>query len=274
MPLLPGPLVSAAWLSEHLGEVTVVDVRSYFDGKSGRGAYADGHIEGAVFCDLDDDLADPPAESGGRHPLPSPGRFATTMSRLGIGDDSSVVVYDAASGMVAGRLWWMLDSLGIDAAVLDGGLPAWDAPLVPEASVPDVASFSAKPWPAERFVTADEVAARPDATVLVDARSKQRYAGESSVLDPRSGHIPGAKSIEWAGNIAVRGIFMPPEALAERYGRSGIDADTDVIAYCGSGVSACNDLLALRLMGNNNAKLYVGSWSEWGADTDRPLETG
>lgn len=252
----------------------MVDVRSYFDGKSGRGAYADGHIKGAVFCDLDDDLADPPAEPGGRHPLPSPGRFATTMSRLGIGDDSSVVVYDAASGMVAGRLWWMLDSLGIDAAVLDGGLPGWEAPLVPETSVPDVASFSAKPWPADRFVTADEVAARADATVLIDARSKQRYAGKGSVLDPRSGHIPGAKSIEWAGNIAVRGVFMPPEDLAERYGRFGIDADTDVIAYCGSGVSACNDLLALRLMGNNNAKLYVGSWSEWGADADRPLETG
>ncbi|MFV2039617.1 MAG: sulfurtransferase [Acidimicrobiales bacterium] len=267
-----GPLVSAPWLSDHLDEVVVVDVRAYFDGRSGHAAYEAGHIEGAVFCDLETDLSDPPSLPGGRHPLPSPGRFAAAMGRLGIGDNSSVVVYDDVSDMVAGRLWWMLDSLGLPVAVLDGGLQAWDAPLATGTPVRDVATFTIRPWPEQRYATADQVMERNPTTVLIDARSGERYAGGAHALDPRAGHIPGAVSAEWVGNIGDGGRFRPTAELADRYGELGIDGTTELIAYCGSGVSACHDLLALRLLGNISARLYVGSWSEWGADPGRPAE--
>lgn len=271
---LPGPLVSARWLADHLDEVVVVDVRWYLDGRSGRAAYDGGHIPTAVWADLDSDLSDPPGRPGGRHPLPSPERFAEAMGRLGIGDGEIVVAYDDASGMVAGRLWWMLDSLGEHAAVIDGGISSWDGPLTTEASVPPTARFTARPWPEDRFVAADDVAARDDRSVLIDARAANRYRGEENPIDPRFGHIPGARNGDWSDNIDHRGHFRPTEELAAHYAELGIDAETDVIAYCGSGVSACADLLALRTIGVTSTRLYTGSWSEWGADHHRPLEIG
>ncbi len=271
---LPGPLVSASWLADHLDDVVVVDVRWYLDGRSGRAAYEGGHIPTAVWADLDSDLSDPPGLPGGRHPLPSPERFAEAMGRLGVGDGDIVVAYDDASGMVAGRLWWMLDSLGEQAAVLDGGIAAWGDPMVTEAHVPAAAAFTPRPWPPDRFVAADDVAARGGRTVLIDARAAHRYRGEENPIDPRFGHIPGARSGEWSDNIDQHGRFRPTEELATHYAELDIDAETDVIAYCGSGVSACADLLALRTIGNTSMRLYTGSWSEWGADHDRPIETG
>ena len=271
---LPGPLVSASWLADHLDDAVVVDVRWYLDGRSGRAAYEGGHIPTAVWADLDSDLSDPPGLPGGRHPLPSPERFAEAMGRLGVGDGDIVVAYDDASGMVAGRLWWMLDSLGERAAVLDGGITAWADPLVTEASVPPAARFTSRPWPEDRFVAADDVATRGERTVLVDARAASRYRGEENPIDPRFGHIPGARSGDWSAYIDNEGHFRPPEELAAHYAELGIDPETDVIAYCGSGVSACADLLALRTVGNTSTRLYTGSWSEWGADDDRPIETG
>lgn len=269
---LPGPLVDADWLAAHLDTVVVCDTRWYLDGRSGRASYDAGHIPGARFVDLDTDLS-APAGPNGRHPLPSPDSFADAMSRLGIADDSLVVAYDDAGGMVAGRMWWMLDAVGVACAVLDGGVQAWTGPLEIDAAVVEPASFPVRPWPADRFVTADQVASRSAATVLIDARGAERYRGDENPIDPRFGHVPGATSAPFGDNLAD-GHLKDPGELAAQYRELGITGDSDVVAYCGSGVSACVDLLALRLIGVERTSLYVGSWSEWGADPARPLATG
>ncbi len=268
-----GPMISATALAQELADVIVCDVRWYLDGRSGRAAYDAGHIDGAVFVDLDVDLADPPCRPGGRHPLPAPERFAATMGRLGIGDASRVVAYDDAGGVVASRLWWMLDSIGVAAAVLDGGIDAWSGPLTQTTTEPVPAVFTAQPWPADRFVDASAVAARPADAVVVDARSAERYRGDANPIDPRFGHIPGARSRPTSDNL-VDGHVRPAAELRSELSELGIGPDTDVIASCGSGVSACHDLLALRIAGLGNGRLYVGSWSDWGADPERPIETG
>lgn len=276
-PHTPGPLVTAAWLAHHLDDVVVADVRWYLDGRSGKEAYHAGHVPGAVFVDLDVDLSGP-AGPEGRHPLPSPDAFAGAMSALGVGDDSVVIAYDDAGGMVAGRMWWMLDALGVAAAVLDGGIQAWTGPLETATRSIEPAAFTSRPWPTDRFATADDVADRPDDVTLLDARSAARYRGDANAIDPRFGHIPGAQSAPWTDVIGDNGHFLPADELTARSIALGIstgaeaEADSPVIAYCGSGVSACADLLALRLAGHRNQRLYVGSWSEWGADERRPLE--
>lgn len=268
--ILPKPIVSAQWLRRHLDDVVVVDVRWYLDERRGRDAYLQGHVPGAAFADLDTDLSAPPGDRG-RHPLPTPDAFASAMSRLGIGDDSRVVAYDDAAGAIAARLWWMLDAVGHEVAVLDGGIQAWDGPLETEPRDPSPAVFTPRPWPPDRFADADDVARRAATVTLIDARAGERYDGRPNAIDPRFGHIPGAVSAPWAGNVGD-GLLLPPERLAERYRELGVDADRDVIAYCGSGVTACHDLLALRVAGVGRPRLYVGSWSEWGADPSRPLE--
>jgi thiosulfate/3-mercaptopyruvate sulfurtransferase len=267
---LPGPLVSSSWLSAHRADVVVADVRWYLDGRSGREAYQHGHIAGSVFIDLDHHIS-APAGSAGRHPLPSPDHFAEAMGELGIGDGTTVIAFDDARGMVAGRLWWMLDSLGESAAVLDGGIDMWTEPLETQIITPEVAEFTERPWPTDRFATADQVAGRRDDTVLLDARAAERFAGEANEVDPRFGHIPGAISAPFAGNMN-EGRFLPATELRDRFASLGVTEDSDVVAYCGSGVSACSDLMALREAGVRNLRLYTGSWSEWGADTGRPIE--
>lgn len=269
---LPGPLVDADWLAANMASVVVCDTRWYLDGRSGRASYDAGHIPGARFVDLDTDLSAPPGP-GGRHPLPSPEAFAHAMGRLGIADDSMVVAYDDAGGMVAGRMWWMLDAVGVACAVLDGGVQAWTGPLELDAPAVEPASFPVTPWPPERFVTADQVADRSPTTVLIDARGAERYRGDENPIDPRFGHVPGATSAPFAANLAD-GRLRDPDDLADHYHGLGITGDSQVVAYCGSGVSACVDLLALRLIGVDRTGLYVGSWSEWGADPERPLATG
>ena len=277
-----GPLADPGWLYAAMREdgagLVVADVRWYAD-RPGRDAFQAGHIPGAVFVDLDVDLAAPvrPDRRGGRHPLPSPEAFAGTMSRLGIGDDDLVVGYDDAGGAFAARLWWMLTVTGHRAALLDGGLPAWPGPLEPGAGGPRAAAtFTPRPWPAERIVTADDVAglgSDPGAVVL-DARAGERYRGETEPIDRLAGHIPGARSAPLMGNLdPTTGRFLPPEELRERFAAAGADASKEVVAYCGSGVTACHELVALELAGVP-AKLYVGSWSDWISDPGRPIATG
>lgn len=268
-----GPLVDAEWLAANAEAVVIADVRWYLDGRSGRDAYDRGHIPGARFVDLDVDLSGPPTPAGGRHPLPSPQDFASSMATLGIGDSATVVAYDDAGGVIASRLWWMLDCLDVRAAVLDGGIDSWVGSLETGEPSWQSAAFTARPWPLERLATIDEVdTARTDpAALLIDARSVERYRGEPNAIDPRFGHIPGAVSMQVGDNLRG-GRLLPASELRNRYGQAGAD-DRQVIAYCGSGVSACHDLLAMRSAGLGDGRLFVGSWSAWGSNQNRPVAT-
>jgi thiosulfate/3-mercaptopyruvate sulfurtransferase len=264
------PLVSGDWLVSHLDDLRVVDVRWYLDRRSGREAYETGHIPGAVWLDLDTDLSAPASAADGRHPLPSATDFAAALGRVGIAEGQSVVAYDDAGGSIAARLWWLLHVLDESVAVLDGGLAAWPGELSAEVpSFPAVAR-PARPWPAARFRDADSVQA---AATVLDARAAERYAHGDPAIDPRPGHIPGARSAPWAGNLdPVTGRFLDAAALRERF--TALRANGDVVAYCGSGVTACHDLLALEIAGITDTALYPGSWSQWGADPSHPAETG
>lgn len=276
------PLVDATWVAAHLDDpdVVVADVRWYLDGHSGRDAYEVGHLPGAVFVDLDTVLAADPSTGAGRHPLPDPGVFAGALGRLGIGDRVTVVAYDDAGGDTAARLWWMLRAVGQDAAVLDGGLAAWTGDLEtgPGADRPTVARTPV-PWPPDRVAGAEEVAAvsegRIDGVRLLDARSADRYKGEFEPIDARAGHVPSAVNAPFADNLdPSTGRFRPADELRVRYGGLLGEPPQEAIAYCGSGVTACHTLLALEVAGLPRGRLFPGSWSEWSARADRPVETG
>ncbi len=269
-----GPLVSAGWLAEHRDEVALIDVRWYPDGRSGRESYDAGHIPGAIWIDLDAALADPPSAAQGRHPLPDPERFAAGLGRAGIGDETRVVAYDDSGGMAAGRLVWLLRSLGHPAALLDGGLSAWTGPLDTSAAQVQPAEFAPRPWPAERLATLEEIPTIPTVALLIDARAPERFRGEVEPLDPRAGHIPGAVNAPWPANLDESGRYRPAAALGETFEALGARAGQDVVVYCGSGVTACQTLLALEAAGIGNARLYPGSWSQWCADPDRPAAVG
>jgi thiosulfate/3-mercaptopyruvate sulfurtransferase len=276
---LQSPLVDAAWLADHLEDVVVADVRWYpFDDRSGREAYAAGHIPGSVHVDVDTDLSAPPTRPGqGRHPLPTPEAFAATMGSLGIGDGHTVVAYDDAGGAMAARLVWMLRVTGHSAALLDGGIAAWEGQLETEPVARPRTEFTAGSWPSGHLAGFDEVgrAAEDDGPVVLDARSAERYRGDPHPLDARAGHVPGARSLPFGGNIdPATGRFLAPERLRERFAAVGVDQGADVIAYCGSGITACHDLLALEIAGLGSGRLFVGSWSGWSADPDRPAVTG
>ncbi|HKA03965.1 MAG TPA: sulfurtransferase [Acidimicrobiales bacterium] len=269
-------LVDADWLADHLGGVVLADVRWYLDGRDGRAAYESGHIPSAVFVDLDADLSGPGDPTDGRHPLPSPGQFAAAMGRLGIGTDDTVVAYDDSGGGTAGRFVWMLRVTGHDAALLDGGLPAWPGQLEtgPSPSRP-MAPFVARPWPAAALADADGTADAAKTGAVLDARSIDRFRGENETIDRRPGHIPGARSAHWTANLdPVTGRFLPPSALRARFEALGVRAGREIVAYCGSGVSACANLVALERAGFAGARLYVPSWSGWSADPDRAAATG
>jgi thiosulfate/3-mercaptopyruvate sulfurtransferase len=251
----------------------VADVRSYLDGRAGRDAYDAGHIPGAVFVDLDAALAahtDPAV--GGRHPLPTPEHFAAAMAALGIGDDDVVVAYDDAGGVMAARLVWMLRATGRQGALLDGGIQAWDGALETEAPQRPRGSFSVRPWPRERLASIDE-AADTTAHVVIDARQRERFHGAEDDLDPRFGHIPGARSLPCRENLAADGRFLDTATLREKFAEAGITGTEPVISYCGSGVTACHNLLALEHAGLGGGRLFPGSWSQWSRDPSRPLET-
>lgn len=266
------PVVDVAWLTEH-PQAVIADVRWYLDGRSGAQAYAAGHIPGAIFIDLDAELAAPATSEAGRHPLPDPEEFASAMVDAGVGDDSIVVAYDDAGGFSAGRLVWMLRAIGVDAALLDGGLAAWPGELsTAEAEETDAdVTFEIRGWGPGVVASIDEAAAGPQ---VIDARSAERFRGAGgSAVDARPGHIPGALSAPFAGNLAADQRFRSPSELAQRFASLGITDATGVIVYCGSGVSACHDLLAMEYAGLGRGRLYVGSWSQYSA-TDRPVATG
>jgi thiosulfate/3-mercaptopyruvate sulfurtransferase len=261
------------------GGVVIADSRWYLDGRSGAEAFAAGHVPGAVFVDLDRWLAAPPSAAAGRHPLPEPEVFAAGMSAAGIGDTSIVVAYDDAGGVIAARIVWMLRTLGVEAAVLDGGIDAWQRAHPGqqlESGAGDVraASFTARSWPDAALASIDETQQRAaDGSALVlDARTLDRYRGETEPVDARAGHIPGAASLSCRDNVAADGTLLDAATLRDRLTALGA-ADRPVISYCGSGVTACHTLLALEYAGFAPGRLYPGSWSQYAADTARPLAT-
>ncbi len=262
------PLISAAELHERLGQVTVLDVRYRTGGAAGRAEYEKGHVPGAVYVDLDTELAAPPG-AGGRHPLPPTEVFETAMRRAGVRGDRPVVVYDDWSGLAAGRAWWLLRYHGHpDVRVLDGAWPAWveaGGAVQTGATLPARGDFTARPGQLP-VVEADEVLGVP---VLVDARAPERYRGETEPIDPVAGHIPGAVNVPTTTNLRADGRFRSPDELRALYAAAGVLGDEDIAVYCGSGVTAVHDIIALELAGIR-AALYPGSWSGWITDPDRP----
>lgn len=238
----------------------------------GRSAYEEGHLPGAVFVDLDRELASAPGE-GGRHPLPDLADFGAAMRRAGVSTGTPVVVYDGGQGWAAARAWWLLRWTGHpDVRVLDGGLPAWEGPL--EKTVPTPAEGDFVPEPgAVGLLDADAAAALARSGVLLDARAGERYRGEVEPIDPVAGHIPGAVSAPTTENVGADGCFLPAEELRARFKGLGVTEAARVGVYCGSGVSAAHEVLALAVAGIP-AELYVGSWSQWSSDPDRPVAVG
>jgi thiosulfate/3-mercaptopyruvate sulfurtransferase len=278
------PLIDAESLATELAGGTppvLLDVRWRLGGPPGIDSYRAGHLPGAVFADLDTDLAGSPG-SGGRHPLPAAADFEAAMRRLGVRSGYPVVVYDDGDSTIAARAWWTLRYFGHDQVrVLDGGFRAWAAAGRPAATDEPVVAggdFTANAGELP-VLDAAGAAALARSGVLLDARAGDRYRGEVEPVDPAAGHIPGAVSAPTAANVGPDGRFLPPGELRRRFqalgvteGRDGVLAP-DVGAYCGSGVTAAHEVLALELAGVP-ASLYVGSWSGWTADPSRPIATG
>ena len=275
--VVAAPLISTAGLRDLLAggaPVTVLDVRYRTgDGPSGPGEHSLSHVPGAVYVDLDTELAAAPG-AGGRHPLPPPEVFEAAMRRAGVRQDRAVVVYDDWTGLAAGRAWWLLRYHGHhDVRLLDGGWTAWvrDGGEVERGLDLDgePGDFTARPGQLP-VVEADRVL---DVPVLVDARAPERYRGETEPIDPVAGHIPGALNVPTSVNLQVDGRFRSPEQIRALYEAAGVptDGSQEVAVYCGSGVTAVHDIVALESIGVR-AALYPGSWSEWVADPDRPVE--
>ena len=271
-------IVDTAWVRARLAaepERTVVcDVRSTMGGADAHADFSAGHVPGAVLVVLDDALAGAPDGVAGRHPLPTPVEFATALGRLGIGDDDLVVSIDDRGGAIAARLVWMLRIIGRDAVLFDGGLAGWDGNVEtgPGADRAPVVRTAAA-WPEGATADGDDVAEHLAAGgVVIDSREPARYAGETEPIDAVAGHVPGAVNVPFAPNLGADGRFRPPDELARRFAAA---ADDDrPIVYCGSGVTACHNALAMEHAGLGRPRVYVGSWSGWSADPERPVATG
>ncbi len=265
----------AGLLSSARPAPALLDIRWALAGPPGQVAYLEGHIPGAVFIDLDAELAGPPGP-GGRHPLPDPDAFSAAMRRAGVSARRPVVVYDDSGAQAAARAWWLLRYFGHpEVSVLDGGLPAWVAAGQPLQLGPvEVArgDFVATPG-AMPVLDASEAAALGRRGVLLDARTPERFRGEQEPIDSVAGHIPGARNLPTAQNLDSTGRFLDPEQLRRGFQRAGVSPGEPVGAYCGSGVTAAHEVLALEVAGFP-AALYVGSWSEWITDPRRPVATG
>ncbi|MEO5986174.1 MAG: sulfurtransferase [Candidatus Limnocylindria bacterium] len=276
---LPGPLVSVDWLRGHLTDsrLRLVDARWSLAGPGGAERYAAEHLPGAVFLDADRQLSSP-GEGPGRHPIPTAAKLAHVLGAAGIGDEHVVVAYDDAGGSIASRLWWLFRHYGRDGvcAVLDGGIQAWSAAGLPLNSEPPghpIATWNPSVARADTVDASDFAGLLADEALVLDARASERYRGEIEPVDPRAGHIPGARSAPWADNLDADGRFRSAAELRERYAALGADR-LATVAYCGSGLSATHDLLALELAGLPGARLYEGSWSDWSSNPTRPAATG
>ncbi|MEU4437075.1 MULTISPECIES: sulfurtransferase [Micromonospora] len=262
---------------DHADPPTLLDVRWRLTGPPGRADYAAGHLPGAVFVDLDTELCGRPGAAG-RHPLPDPAALQAALRAAGVRAGHPVVVYDGGDGMSAARAWWTLRWAGHrQVRVLHGGYPAWTAAGLPvDTGVPAPAPGDVTVTPGALPVLDAARAARLAAAepgVLLDVRAAPRYRGEHEPVDPVAGHVPGAVNLP-APEYVTQGRFPDADALRERFAAAGVDAGAPVGAYCGSGVTAAQAVLALHLAGRPDAALYVGSWSEWVADPDRPVATG
>lgn len=281
----PTSLVDPALLASRLTDPgwAVIDCRFELSRPAwGRTAYAEGHVPGALYAHLDEDLSAPRTPGSGRHPLPDPATLAETFGRFGIDESVQVIAYDQGPGAYAARLWWLLRWLGHRrVAVLDGGLAAWQ-----QAGLPLSASPAARP--ARRFVARAGAAwidsrelsqALPQiasgSRMLVDARGADRFRGENETIDPVAGHVPGARNHPYLSNLSPEGRFLPAGELRQLWEQrlNGLPS-TQLISMCGSGVTACHNLLALEVAGLPGGVLYAGSWSEWIADPGRPVERG
>jgi thiosulfate/3-mercaptopyruvate sulfurtransferase len=276
-------LISSKDLRPHLDDPrwALVDCRfDLADPARGQTAYLGEHIPSAVYAHLERDLSAPATGTNGRHPLPPPGILAAVFSRWGIEPGVQVVAYDDSGGMVAARLWWSLRFLGHDAvAVLDGGLSDWTRaglPLRQGSETRRPASFAAHLRP-EMKIEADQVLAGlgSQVMVLMDARAPERFRGAEEPIDPVAGHIPGALNRHWQANLNASGRFLPAAALRQQFETLLVGSPvSSAVVYCGSGVSACHNLLAMAHAGLHGARLYPGSWSEWSSSASRPVATG
>ncbi len=274
-------LIQPSELAPHLGDPlwAIVDCRFYLvEPGKGEAEYEMEHLPGAIYAHLDRDLAGPKSGKNGRHPMPNVGTMAERFSSFGIDDRVQVVAYDTSQGQMAARLWWMLRYLGHDAAaVLDGSLQSWKAEGLPLASGREnrrPRSFIGHPRESLR-IDIDALERERTEHLLIDARAPERFRGEVEPFDPVKGRIPGARNHPTTSSLTPEGRFLPPEELRSRFlsvlGDRAVDS---VVSYCGSGVTACHNLLAMDVAGLRGARLYPGSWSEWCADERRPIERG
>lgn len=270
------PLVTPRWLYEHLQDdrLIVIDCRFALNNPAlGEEQYRQEHIPGALYFHLERDLSGPKQTHGGRHPLPDPEALAARLSRAGIDESVTVIAYDDQEMSMAGRLWWLLRYLGHEkAAVLDGGFAAWKRagyPVTADVPTPAPRTFVPRLQP-DMLVDIRGVQERSERTALLDSRAGERYRGEQETLDPKAGHIPGALHFFYKDNLSADGTMLPPERLRERF--APLDGQ-EIIVYCGSGVTACTNLLALHAAGRTDAKLYPGSWSDW-CSYDLPVAKG
>jgi thiosulfate/3-mercaptopyruvate sulfurtransferase len=276
-------LIDAATLSRNFGrsDLVLFDCRFELGNPEwGEREYTAAHLPGAQYLHLDRDLSSPVAERTGRHPLPDPHEFARTLAARGVGADCQLVAYDQGNGVYASRLWWLARWIGLGhVAVLDGGIAAWRTagfPLTQDVPTPAprqlVARVNEQAWLSTQEV--DETRLLPG-TLLIDARGADRFAGRNETIDPVAGHVPGARNHPFAGNLGVDGKFLDAEQLRRRWSVVlGSLPASSVVAMCGSGVSACHNLLALEHAGLSGGRLYAGSWSEWIRDPSRPTAVG
>jgi thiosulfate/3-mercaptopyruvate sulfurtransferase len=270
-------LVSVQWLSEHAGDPDLVIVDCRFDlSKPSQGFtdYLQSHIPGALYFHLEHDLSAPKSQHGGRHPLPDIESLVRLFSSAGIHEQTMVIAYDEQDLAMAARLWWLLRYLGHEkAAVLDGGFAAWrraGLAVTDEVPTPTASTFNAKLRP-DMLVTVEQVKTRDAQTALLDSRAGERYRGEVEPLDPKAGHIPGALHYFYKENLNPDGTLRTPAELKQRF--APLDEKKEIIVYCGSGVTACVNVLALYEAGRTDAKLYAGSWSDW-CSFNLPVATG